>query len=195
LTLVYRNGTFPQPDATTTKVENSANSLATAFAALRIGDYTLPKRPGYGKMGTPVVLWTNYLELTCLKSDVDFFRYSVAISEKGDKLKARKTKRLIQQLLALTPFTEVACASDWAQNVITSKKLDLIGDQQDFDIEWYPEDGEPLPTYTANESEDLAGRRESRKYTLRVKYTDSVSVGELAKDLASSTVTYPSKVC
>jgi eukaryotic translation initiation factor 2C len=146
-------------------------------------------------MGTPVVLWTNYLELKCLKSDINFFRYSVAISPKSDKVQARKTKRLIQQLLALTPFTEVACASDWAQTIITANKLDLTGDQQDFIIEWYPEDGEPLPTYTANESEDLAGRRERSKYTLRVKYTDSISVGELAKDLASSTVTYPSKVC
>jgi eukaryotic translation initiation factor 2C len=161
---------------------------------MKIGDFVLPQRPGYGKLGKPVVLWTNYLELKGLKSDITLFRYSVSISPASETMQARKNKRLIRQLLMLDPFTQVATASDWAQIVITSKKLDLKSDPQDFAIEWFPEDGEPLPARTNNEPQDIADRRRRNTYTLRVKFTDTVSLGELARDLASSTVTYPAKV-
>ena len=161
---------------------------------MKIGDFVLPQRPGYGKLGKPVVLWTNYLELKGLKADMTLYRYSVSISPESEKLQARKNKRLIRQLFMLQTFTEVASASDWAQTIITSKKLKLTGDQQDFIIEWFPEDGEPLPARTANEPQEIAESRKRSTYTLRVKFTETVSIGELAKDLASSTVTYPAKV-
>jgi eukaryotic translation initiation factor 2C len=161
---------------------------------MKIGDSLLPKRPGYGKLGRPVVLWTNYLELKELQKDVRLYRYSVTISPESDELQARKNKRLIRQLLMLEPFTKVATASDWAQTIITSKKLDLTGDPQHFTIEWFPMDGEPLPVHTTDEPQGITDRRKRNTYGLRVKYTDTVSLGDLAKDLGNSTVTYSAKV-
>jgi eukaryotic translation initiation factor 2C len=94
----------------------------------------------------------------------------------------------------LEPFNKVATASDWAQTIITSKKLDLKSDSQDFTIEWFPMDGEPLPAHTTYEPQGMTDRWRRNTYVLSVKFTNTVSIGELAKDLASSTVNYPAKV-
>ncbi|KAF2800170.1 Piwi-domain-containing protein [Melanomma pulvis-pyrius CBS 109.77] len=190
----WGNGTFPQPDTKITNVEDSSvvNSLSTALATTST-DFSVPQRPGYGNLGRSIVLWTNYFELKSLESDVDLYRYSVSIFPDDSDLKSRKKKRLIQLLLERTPFSDVISATDGAQVIITTKKVSLPGKRQEFNVEWYPEDGRPHPTPVVGEESWITVRRARNAYRLRVEETGTLSLQELMKDLSQSTTQYPLK--
>ena len=82
--LTYRfffpsGGRFPSPDVQVTKLEDgAAQDISTALAATSL-EAQFPRRPGYGKQGTKVVLWTNYFELKQVKPDTILYRYIVKI--------------------------------------------------------------------------------------------------------------------
>lgn len=163
-----------------------------AVAALSLDGLTLPRRPGYGKAGIPVVLWTNYFELKGIKANTELYRYSVAFQPDG--LPKPKKKRLIQLLLQQAPFLGMPITSDWAQVLISAKKLELGAQRPVYDLEWYPEDGEPLPAATPDETKQRAQARKRNTTRALVEQLGSVSVKDLLNDLKQSGTTYPLKL-
>lgn len=162
------------------------------MSSLSLGEQ-LPKRPGYGKKGRKVILWANYLDVKATKGDVTLFRYSVAFQGQDDLPKPKK-KRLVQLLLKEKCFQGIISASDWAQLIVTTAQVKLSGTRQAFKIEWYPEDGEPIPVATPDEDSKRTEARKRSTFTLLVEEIGSVSVGELMKDLGSNSMTYPLKL-
>jgi hypothetical protein len=78
--------------------------------------------------------------------------------------------------------------------VITTEKVKLEGNRQKFDLEWYPADGEPLPTMDADDSDRRAEARKRNTYGLLVEEIGTVSLNEMMKDLSAATTTYPLKL-
>ena len=112
----------------------------------------------------------------------ELYRYSVAFQP--DETPKPKKKRLIQLLLQQPPFKGIASASDYAQVIITTKKINLPNGRQAFSIEWYASDGEPLPAPTNNEPEGRADARRRNTRTLLVEQLGTVSIAELVKDIS-----------
>jgi eukaryotic translation initiation factor 2C len=144
-------------------------------------------------MGTPIVLWTNYFELKGIKPDTELYRYSVAFQPENDLPKPKK-KRLIQLLMQREPFSQVPTASDWAQVLVSAKKIELGAKRPVYDLEWYPEDGEPLPVATADETKQRAQARTRNTHRALVEELGTVSVKELLNDLKQASTTYPLKL-
>ncbi|KAF2276924.1 Piwi-domain-containing protein [Westerdykella ornata] len=188
----FGDGNYPQPDPQVTKVEDeTVSSITTALAKTSLDD-RLPSRPGYGTSGRHTVMWANYFHIKLTDPDVAYYDYSVAIQEDNQLPKAKK-KRLIQLLLQREPFAGQDCATDWAQRIITPKKLALKGQQQAFKVEWYPAGGEPLPQASPGESPQRTALRRRSTFTLLVEEQRTVSLSELQKDLSQPSVTYPLK--
>lgn len=116
------------------------------------------------------------------QSKKELYRYSVAFQP--DETPKPKKKRLIQLLLQQPPFKGIASASDYAQVIITTEKVNLPNGRQAFSIEWYPSDGEPLPAPTNNEPEGRAAARKRNTRKLLVEQLGTVSIAELVKDIS-----------
>jgi eukaryotic translation initiation factor 2C len=121
------------------------------------------------------------------------YRYSVAFQGDNDLPKPKK-KRLVQLLLKMAPFVGLPVASDWAQILVTPKKIPLERKRASYKIEWYPADGEPLPAQTPIDSERVKQARRKNTTTVLVEDIGTVSVQELLKDLAQPTSNYPLKL-
>lgn len=78
--------------------------------------------------------------------------------------------------------------------LITTKKIDLGGARQKFEIEWFPVDGDPLPPQTPDESKERANARKRNKFVLLVEQIDTISLNELMNDLSNSATIYPLKL-
>ncbi|KAF2261991.1 Piwi-domain-containing protein [Lojkania enalia] len=188
---IYGNGVFPQPDANIQKLESSmVKDLSSAFSKLSVAD-RLPSRPGYGVAGKPIVLWANYFHLKGLKPDTVFHRYSVSFS--NNNLPKPKKKTLIQLLLKDPIFAKHTVASDWAQVLIFAEDVNLGGSRREFDIEWFPQDGEPLPQQSAGEPAQRTAARKRNTVKIRVEKLGTISLKELMTDVSSS-ATYPLKL-
>ncbi|OCK75132.1 Piwi-domain-containing protein [Lepidopterella palustris CBS 459.81] len=192
---VFGNGSFTLPDASVTKLEDAAvKDISAALAATSFGDQ-LPRRPGYGTQGRKIVLFTNYFHLTpAQKTKGELYRYSIAFQPENTP--KPKKKRLIQLLLEQPPFQRIPSASDNAQVIVTTKKVNLKSQRQSFDIEWYPSDGEPIPAPSANEQEGRTAARKRNTQKLLVELIGTVSIGELIKDISfqGSGGFYPAKL-
>lgn len=166
--------------------------LANKMAGTSL-DVQLPKRPAYGTAGRPTVLFTNYVKLEGIKPDTTFYRYSVAFQPDNEIKKAKK-RRLIEQLMNMPPFAGIPIASDWAQVLIGPKKVPLAKKRDSFKIEWYPADGDPLPSQTPDEAPRIAQSRKKNTHTALIEELATVSVADLLKDLSQPGMTYPLKL-
>lgn len=186
--------------------------IATTLAGTSLS-IQLPKRPTYGVKGRAIVLYTNYFELKNVGPNTELYRYSLAFEEDnlakasrkpasgnegaGDVSKARK-KRLVQLLLKMAPFDTLPVASDWAQLLVSPRKVPLPKDKDKervkLSVEWYPVDGEPLPPPSADESDRITAARKRNTYTVLVEDIGTVSVQDLLRDLAQPVVSYPLKL-
>jgi eukaryotic translation initiation factor 2C len=166
--------------------------LASSMAATSL-DIKLPVRPAYGTNGRAIVLYTNYFELKGITPDIVLHRYSVAFQGDDDLPKPKK-KRLIQLLLKMAPYVGLPVASDWAQILVTPKKIPLEEKRASYKIEWYPADGEPLPAQTPDDSERVKQARRKNTITVLVEDIGTVSVQDLLRDLAQPTSNYPLKL-
>ncbi|KAJ4371250.1 hypothetical protein N0V83_004467 [Neocucurbitaria cava] len=191
---VFGNGTFPQPDAEVTKLENAMvkPDLSTALAGSSL-DIQLPGRPGYGTAGRAIVLYTNYFELKGIKPDTSIYRYSVAFAPENDLPKARK-RRLVEILLTTAPFGGLPVASDWSQILVTPKEIPLGAKRAEYKLEWFPADGDPLPAQSADETDRVKQARRKNTHTALVELIGTVSLKDMLKDLAQPTSTYPLKL-
>jgi eukaryotic translation initiation factor 2C len=93
-------------------------------------------RPAYGSRGQPIVLRSNYFEITPNKG-ILLYRYNVAVElhkEKGKEkpIRRRTRRRLMELLLEKQTFKAHAAsvASDYASTVISAVKLNL-GDEDE----------------------------------------------------------------
>lgn len=193
LTYHHRNGSFPQPDAEVTKLENAMvkGDLSKALAATSL-DMNLPARPGYGTAGKAIVLYTNYFELKGISPDTTLFRYSIAFAPDNNLPKGRK-RRLVEILLKTKPFAGLPIASDWSQLLVTPKEIPLQGKRAEYKLEWFPADGEPFPAPSPNESDQLKEARKKNTHRALVEAIGTVSVKDLLKDLSQPTSNYPLK--
>jgi len=167
--------------------------LASTLAAASL-DIQLPPRPAYGKNGRPIVLYTNYFELKGIEADTVLYRYSVAIQE-DNELPRPKKKRLIELLLQTAPFAGLPIASDWVQILVTPKNVPFREQKRgSYKLEWYPADGEALPSPTPDEPDRVKQARRRNTYTLLVEAIGTVSVRDLLSDLAQPTSNYPLKL-
>jgi eukaryotic translation initiation factor 2C len=166
--------------------------LSSAMAASSLG-VTLPARPGYGTAGKPIVLYTNYFELKGISADTELYRYSVSFQPDNDLPKPKK-KRLVELLLQTAPFAGLPIASDWAQILVTPKKVPLENQRGAYNLEWYPADGEPLPAPSPDDTERVKLARRKNTHKALVEDIGTVSVQELVRNLAQPSSNYPLKL-
>ncbi len=128
-----------------------------------------------------------------INADTELYRYSVSFLPEGDMEKPKK-KRLVQLLLQRAPFSTVPVVSDWAQVLISSKRIDLGAQRPVYEIEWYPADGKPLPSPTPDETKQRAQSRKKNTFRALVEELGTVSVKALLNDLKRASTTYPLKL-
>ncbi|KZM25741.1 nucleic acid binding [Ascochyta rabiei] len=191
---VFGGGNVPKPNAEVTKLENAMvkGDLSAAMASASL-DVVLPKRPAYGTAGRAIVLYTNYFELKGIAPNTDLYRYSVAFQPDNDIPKARK-RRLVELLLQTAPFKGLPIASDWAQTLISPKKIPIEGDRASYVLEWFPADGEPLPAPGPDESDRVKAARKRNTHTALVVVLGTVSLRDLLDDVSKSSTNYPLKL-
>ncbi|KAL5116399.1 hypothetical protein ACEQ8H_005747 [Pleosporales sp. CAS-2024a] len=192
---VFGGGTnIPQPDPDVSKLENALikSDISSVMAASSI-DFQLPIRPAYGATGKPIVLYTNYFELKGINANTELYRYSLAFQPEND-LPRPKKKRLVELLLAMPPFEGLPIASDWAQMLVSPKKIPLEDKRSAYDIVWFPADGEPFPPASPDDTDKVKQARAKNTHKALVEDIGTVSVQDLLKDLAQPTSNYPLKL-
>lgn len=165
-------------------------SKAMASASL---DLVLPARPAYGKLGKPIVLYTNYFELKGVDPNLDLYRYSLSFQPDNEIPKAKK-RRLIELLLKTAPFEGLPIASDWAQILISPKKLPIEGGKSIYTLEWYPADGEPLPAPRPEDTDRIKAARKKHTHKALVDELGTVSLKKLLDDVSKPASNYPLKL-
>lgn len=159
--------------------------LSTALSTASLQD-ELPRRPNYGGKGQPITLHTNYFELKGISPDATLYIYSTAfIPEQG--LVKGKRRRLLEILLRTALFAGLPIASDWAQSLVTPKKIPLRAESEEYEIEWFPSHGRPLSTGTPEAA------RKKNTYKVLIQAVRTVSLLDLARDLSSSAFNYALK--
>ena len=147
-----QEGGLEKPSADVAKAEDALVGLSLSALSIK-GEKTLPARPSYGTTGTPIILRTNYFQITLPNPNLNLFRYVVEFNPdpKG------KSKRMMQLLIDRAPFLAKAIganniATDYKTILITSVELKLGSDGfQEGSIPYIePEESEPglkSPTY------------------------------------------------
>jgi hypothetical protein len=166
--------------------------LSSALAASSL-EVQLPRRPAYGVNGKAIILYTNYFELKGISPDMVLYRYSIAFQPDNELPKPKK-KRLVELLLNTSPFAGLPIASDWAQILVTPKKVPLGDKRASYKLEWYPVDGEPLPAQTPEDSDRVKQARRRNTHQALVEDIGTVSIRDLLNDLAQPTSNYPLKL-
>jgi eukaryotic translation initiation factor 2C len=166
--------------------------LSAAMASSSL-DVKLPIRPAYGTNGKAIVLYTNYFELKGVSPNTELYRYSLSFQPDNELPKPKK-KRLVELLLTMAPFAGLPVASDWAQILVSPKKIPLNDKRGAYKLEWYPADGEPLPAQSSNESEKVKQARRKNTHQALVEELGTVSIRDLLNDLSQPTSNYPLKL-
>jgi hypothetical protein len=172
--------------------------LSKAMASAALG-MTLPARPAYGKLGRPIILYTNYFELKGISPDLDLYMYAVNLQPepkpKDPEFPKAKRRRLVELLLDTNPFKGLPIASDWAQVLVSPKKIPLgDSDRASFTIEWYPKGGEPLSAPSPDDTDSMKANRKRSTYKMNVVKNRTVSLKDLLDDISKPTSTYPLKL-
>jgi eukaryotic translation initiation factor 2C len=165
--------------------------LSTAMASASLG-VALPPRPAYGKLGKAVVLYTNYFEL---KGDLkmDLYRYSLSFQPNNEIPRAKK-RRLVELLLQTPPFQGLPIASDWAQLLVSPKKIPIGGELAEYTLEWYPADGEPPSAPSPNDTDRAKEARKRNTHRALIAELGTVSLKELLDDVSKPTSNYSLKL-
>ncbi|OJD35326.1 rna interference and silencing protein [Diplodia corticola] len=168
---VFAANAIPAPNARVTQAEDAIQKAVAGtqgLGSLSLDDQ-FPGRPGFGTRGTPVTLWANYFELAPPK-DLVLHRYDVNVSPEAKGKKQNQLIRLLLDTPELSPF-KADLASDFKSTLISRKKLDRDEIVVGFQYRAEDED-DPLPN--------------AQMYRIRVKFTNTLSVGELLDYLTSS---------
>lgn len=161
------------PSFTVAKTEDAvqANSEKPLGKMGGLGIEQLPTRPGFGTLGRKVVAWANYVELAT-ESDLPRHRYDMSVDP---AVVGRKLKQIVCQLLEspeLEAFRDVI-VSDFKSTLISGKELG--GKKEIFIQILYRREGYDEP------------RPDAPTYTVRLRLTNTLTVGDLVKHLKSTT--------
>lgn len=131
----------------------------------------MPPRPGYGTGGTHMTVYANY---TQLMPNSNLTLYAYDISEVKEDIAGKKRTQIMRLLVNESPELEGYrghIVTDFKSTLISRKKLDLPKDAVDI---VYKAEGEDDPLNGA------------KKYTIKVKYTKTLCVGDLMTYLTST---------
>ncbi|KAG9379766.1 Stem cell self-renewal protein Piwi [Pyrenophora tritici-repentis] len=155
------------------KVEDAMHPIAKK--TLDLGSLKLsegnPTRPGYGTKGIKVELTANYVELLP-PSNMVLYRYDIDVSPEATGRKRHRLVELLLQTPEMTPY-KGSVATDFRSTMVSKTKLKH--DEDVIEVQ-YRSEGEDDPAANA------------AVYKIRVKYTNTLSVGDLV-DWMNSTNT------
>lgn len=147
------------------------------------GSNVMPARPGYGTEGQPITVYANYVQLVP-PSDLTLYSYDVA--EIKPEVVGKKRTQIIR--LLISESTDLAeyqndMVTDFKSTLISRKKLDFEGTVKAIEV-----------TYKAEGEDDP--KEKAPKYKVSVKYTKTMTVGDLMSFLTSTNpaVQYDSKL-
>lgn len=147
------------------------------------GSDVMPARPGYGTEGQPITVYANYVQLV---PPSDLTLYSYDVGEIKPDVVGKKRTQIIRLLINESP--ELASyrgdmVTDFKSTLISRTKLDLGGDARNIEV-----------TYKSEGEDDPKDR--APKYTISVKHTKTMTVGDLMSFLTSTNpaVQYDSKL-
>ncbi|KAL8761911.1 MAG: hypothetical protein Q9184_002015 [Pyrenodesmia sp. 2 TL-2023] len=127
-----------------------------SLSSLALDELPLPFRPSYGTKGRPILLRTNYFQLSTTRPNAEIFRYEIDISPKIKNPQGgpnrRKTRRLLELLIASDPNLK-GVATDDSKFLVSPKKL-ALGDTASITIPqkfWEVEDEENGPRSTLHQ--------------------------------------------
>lgn len=131
-----------------------------------------PQRPGYGKEGKEVILWTNYFNLD-YPDNLELYRYEVSIAGGGrEPPVGKKAKRIIQLLLEEHFLPHIHnIAADFKLNLISRDKLDIKEDPYHV-------------TYRAEEEDSSAPN--ATQYDIHIEFKGSLTLSSLINHLTST---------
>ncbi|KAF2137623.1 uncharacterized protein K452DRAFT_278272 [Aplosporella prunicola CBS 121167] len=184
---IFNQQNVPAPDAAIVQVENAVAKDPSAMLASTSLDERPARRPDYGTLGRPTIVWTNYFPLTVGGKTPDIYRYAVSIQP--EETSKRKKRRFIEILLSDPVFNGILCATDYSQVIVTNKKVPLSEgtvNRRSFDIQWYPPDGEPIPPPGPDDTEARETARKRNTKQVNVEQLGTVSLGELMKSLTAT---------
>lgn len=143
----------------------------------------MPARPGYGTEGQPITVYANYVEMLP-PSDLTLHSYDIAKIDPD--VVGKKRTQVIRLLITESPELEGYrghMVTDFRSTLISRKKLDLGGEKKVIEIT-YKAEGEDQP------------KEKARKHKITVKYTKTLTVGDLMAFLTSTnpSIQYDSKL-
>lgn len=167
---------------------NSEDQLVASFRSLQLQDADLPVRPGFGTIGTPIKLRTNFFPVKVPKGPL--YEYDVTIAP---AVSVRRVKRRIFQLAEQT--------NDWAQAGMTGRvahdhasKLIAVDKLPQPLVIRVPftdeEDAEPRQQPAKPKGGKKGGEKKAtpKEYTLTIKYVQDLETQSLVKYVPSVTV-------
>jgi len=131
----------------------------------------MPQRPSFGTVGSPVTLWANYVNIIA-EPALSLYRYAVSCQPDAT---GRKLARIIQLLLQTPELAvyEQDMVSDFKSTCISRLKL--------------PKDDVTVVIAYRAEDEDEP-RRSATSYSVRISYTNELSVDDLTRYLRATNV-------
>ena len=164
-----RETALPDPNVKRVEDEIEKNVLKSSSS-----DPALPTRPAYGTLGKPVVLFSNYMQLTS-SGNLLLHRYAIDISKDqvtGRDAKAKDKQRIIQLLLQDNfPNVGPGVVSDFKANLIAAGPLQVS--PNGYTVVFRAED------------EDVPGPN-ARRYRVRLLLAATFTVSNLINYLTSS---------
>ncbi|KAJ2906219.1 putative RNA interference and silencing protein [Zalerion maritima] len=137
------------------------------MAGLSLKDTSMPLRPAFGMMGTPVPLFANYFEMKP-SSTVVLYRYDV--QNVTPEAKGRKLEQVVRLLLESAELSGRDIATDFRSTLLSLQKLD--------------QDELPVKVTYRDEGEDDP-RPGAKEFTINVQYTSTLDVSALMNYFSS----------
>nr|POE47165.1 protein argonaute mel1 [Quercus suber] len=178
---IYLNGIQPaKPDETIT---NAENALVQITKGQNIDGFT--GRRGYGTLGTPEILRTNYLVVKKDgKTETSWYRYSMDFKPEINK---EKKRRLIDLLITQSKFDGINYATDYAQTLLTTQQLEFAGTDWKLKLVVPPQlDPVPAGKEQGPPPAFVTEARKRNEVTVTIARTGSFVLDDLLKYLRSS---------
>nr|ANS14269.1 argonaute protein [Valsa mali] len=172
------SGGIPVPDAQVKAVEDARQkarkspNFALSALSLDGSKAMMPSRPGYGTEGAAITVYANYVQLIP-KPDLTLYSYDISgiKPEVAGKKSAQVIRLMISEASELADYRN-DMVTDFRSTLISRKKINMEGDEMTIVV-----------TYR-NEGEDEPNER-ATQYKVTVKYTKTLSVGDLLSYLTS----------
>lgn len=133
---------------------------------------SLPKRPGYGTMGTKIVLRVNWFHILPRPTQA-LYRYSIDI--KPEETIKRKQRQIFALLLKDPTFASIrdSVATDYRSTLVSAQEINLgSGGRMIFKVTYRESDGEVLP--------------KAKTYNVQVQKSRTITLSELMDYLSST---------